>query len=84
MNCNEKVPGYSTCNDSNKIALNIVVLTSSNMFQVWDAFQKVMESCMWLKNQEVEIKFNAPNLLDAPFSIMVPEPFMPMVKQLWC
>ena len=43
-----------------------------------------MESCMRLKNREVKIKFDAPNFLDAPFSIMVPELFMPMVKQLWC
>ena len=44
----------------------------------------MMELCMWLKNREAEIKFDAPNFLDAPFSIVVPELFMPMVKWLWC
>ena len=44
----------------------------------------MMESCMWLKNWEVEIEFDALNFLDAPFSIVVPELFMPMVKWLQC
>ena len=83
MNGNQETLWDSIGNDRNNIPLNITMDSSSNLFQVRNAFES-SETSMGMKNREVEVNFGFSNSLDAPLCIMIPKLFVPMMQGFRC
>jgi hypothetical protein len=77
-----KILGNGIGNYSYNITLNVVVFSSGDLFQVRDAFMKLLKASEQVKNCEPEVDLSRADHMNAPFHIMVPEHLVPVVEWL--
>jgi hypothetical protein len=83
MYCYQEICWHSISNDHHNIALNVTVFSSSDLLEFRNAFLKMLETSLWVKNTEAVVNLDSTNCTNTPLSIMVPKHFMPMVEWLW-
>ena len=82
MDSNEKVLQNAISNGCNKVALDILMFSSSDLFQFGDAFRELLKTSVGVKDGKTEVNFSRANSMNTPLCIMIPKHLVPVVKQL--
>ena len=81
---NEKVSWDSVSDDRYQVALDVTMLSSSDLFQlqVGYAFVKLTETGVWMEDGKTEVNFGTSKGMNTPLGIVVPKQFVP-VEWFW-
>ena len=82
MDNNEKVLQNAIGNGCNKVALDIPMFLSSDLFQFRDAFRELLKTSVGVKDGKTEVNFSRANSTNTPLCIVIPKHLVPVVKRL--
>lgn len=60
--------------------MNVAVIPASYLLQRGDSSFEITKPDAWLQKREMKVEFLASNGTDAPFDVVVPKLFVPMVE----
>ena len=83
-NSDEEILGNSICDDCHEVTLDVTMFLTSDLLQLGYTLAKPLEACVWVEDGESVVDFGTFESADAPFHIVVPEHFVPVVKGFWC
>ena len=69
-------------NGCNKVAFDILMFSSSDLFQFRDAFRELSKTSVGVKDGKTEVNLSRANSMNTPLCIVIPKHLVPVVKRL--
>ena len=84
MDSYEKVLQKVISNGCSKVALDILMFSSSDLFQFRDAFKELSKTSVGVKDGKMEVNFSRASSMNTPLCIVIPKHPVPhQEKGVW-